>query len=167
MIIIKRLKDANLFMSQGGLIILAQVSQSKLLWQPLLLKVSFWPVWTILSASGYIQPFLSFILAWPWPLSILLIWLRFLTNTGLHLSITLFLSVFRTRGGPQPNRLVNFSAVCPYPAGLMQDGTQAKGWGLYYLAPGVLAVGVTSVVRESARARERERGSGSGVRCLS
>lgn len=43
-IIIKRLKDANLFVSQGGLIILAQVSQSKLLWQPLLLKVSFWPV---------------------------------------------------------------------------------------------------------------------------
>jgi hypothetical protein len=44
MIIIKRLKDAKLFVSQGGLIILARVSQSKLLWQPLLLTVSFWPV---------------------------------------------------------------------------------------------------------------------------
>jgi hypothetical protein len=28
---------------------------------------------------------------------------------------------------------------------------------LYYLAPGVLAVGVTSVARESERERERER----------
>jgi hypothetical protein len=37
----------------------------------------------------------------------------------------------------------------------MQDGTQARGWGLYYLAPGVLAVGVTSV--EGERERERER----------
>jgi hypothetical protein len=42
---------------------------------------------------------------------------------------------------------------------------------LYYLAPGVLAVGVTSVARESererGREREGERGSGPEVRCLS
>jgi hypothetical protein len=58
---------------------------------------------------------------------------------------------------------VNFDAACPSPDGLMQDGTQVGEWGLYYLAPGVLAVGVTSF----ARARERERGSGPEVRCLS
>ena len=39
-IIIKRLKDANLFASQGGPIILAQVRQSKLLQQPTL-EISF------------------------------------------------------------------------------------------------------------------------------
>jgi hypothetical protein len=42
----------------------------------------------------------------------------------------------------------------------MQDGTQAEGWGLYYLALGVLAVGVTSVARESERERERIRSWG-------
>jgi hypothetical protein len=30
-------------------------------------------------------------------------------------------------GDPQPDRLVNFGAVCPCLDGLMQDGTQAKG----------------------------------------
>jgi hypothetical protein len=29
--------------------------------------------------------------------------------------------------GPQPDRLVNFSAACPCPDGLMQDRTQAMG----------------------------------------
>jgi hypothetical protein len=37
------------------------------------------------------------------------------------------LSVFRTRGGPQPDRLVNFSVACPCPDGSMQDETQAMG----------------------------------------
>jgi hypothetical protein len=30
-------------------------------------------------------------------------------------------------GGPQPSRLVNFSAACPCLDGSMQDGTQARG----------------------------------------
>jgi hypothetical protein len=30
-------------------------------------------------------------------------------------------------GDPQPDRLVNFSAACPCPDVLMQDGTQKKG----------------------------------------
>jgi hypothetical protein len=64
-------------------------------------------------------------------------------------------------GDPQPDRLVNFDASCPSLDELMQNRTQAKERGLYYLAPGVLAVGVTSV------ARERERGAGPRVRCMS
>jgi hypothetical protein len=35
----------------------------------------------------------------------------------------------------------------------MQDGTQVEGRGLYYLAPGVLAVGVTGFAREGTSPR--------------
>jgi hypothetical protein len=59
-------------------------------------------------------------------------------------------------GDPQPDRLVNFSAACPCPDGLMQDGTQAKGCGLYYLAPGG-ACSRGYKRREGERERERER----------
>jgi hypothetical protein len=61
-------------------------------------------------------------------------------------------------GDPQPDRLVNFSAACPYPDGLMQDGTQAKGRGLYYLAPGgACSRGYKRCERARAREREKER----------
>jgi hypothetical protein len=49
-------------------------------------------------------------------------------------------------GGPSTEPTSEFIAVCPCPDGLAQDGTQR---GMYYLAPGVLVVGVTSVARES------------------
>jgi hypothetical protein len=52
-------------------------------------------------------------------------------------------------GGPSTEPTNEFIAACPCPDGLAQDGTQG---GMYYLAPGVLIVGVTSVARE----RERE-----------
>jgi hypothetical protein len=54
-------------------------------------------------------------------------------------------------GGPSTEPTSEFIAACPCPDGLAQDGTQGE-CGLYYLAPGVLVVGVTSVARE----RERE-----------
>jgi hypothetical protein len=57
------------------------------------------------------------------------------------------LSAFRTRGVRKPTS--KFVAACPCPDGLAQDGTQ--GNDLYYLAPGVLVVGVTSVARERER----------------
>jgi hypothetical protein len=41
----------------------------------------------------------------------------------------------------------------------MQDGTQEEGCGLYYLAPGVLAVGVTSFAREGTGPRPPEESS--------
>jgi hypothetical protein len=47
-------------------------------------------------------------------------------------------------GGPSTGPTSEFCAACPCPDGLMQDGTQVEGEGLSYLAPGVLAVGVTS-----------------------
>jgi hypothetical protein len=54
-------------------------------------------------------------------------------------------------GDPQPSRPVNLSLRAPAQMGWRK--MEHKGeCGLYYLAPGVLVVGVTSV----ARARERE-----------
>jgi hypothetical protein len=55
-------------------------------------------------------------------------------------------SAFRTRGSStEPTS--EFIAACLWPDGLAQDGTQGE-CDLYYLAPGVLVVGVTSVARE-------------------
>jgi hypothetical protein len=62
-------------------------------------------------------------------------------------------------GDPQPDRLVNFIAARPCPDGLMQDGTQAKGRGLYYLAPGgACSRGYKRREGELERERERRRG---------
>jgi hypothetical protein len=55
-------------------------------------------------------------------------------------------------GGPSTEPTSEFIATCPCPDGLAQDGTQGGMCGLYYLAPGVLVVGVTSVARERERA---------------
>jgi hypothetical protein len=55
-------------------------------------------------------------------------------------------------GDPQPSRPENLSLCFPAQMGWRKMEHKGK-CGLYYLAPGVLVVGVTSV----ARARERER----------
>jgi hypothetical protein len=65
------------------------------------------------------------------------------------------LSAFRTRENRQPTS--EFIAACPYPDGLMQDGTQEWEMRLILSCTGVLVVGVTSVARERGRERERER----------
>jgi hypothetical protein len=50
-------------------------------------------------------------------------------------------------GGPSTEPTSEFYHCVPLPDGLAQDGTQG---GMYYLAPGMLVVGVTSVARERA-----------------
>jgi hypothetical protein len=50
-------------------------------------------------------------------------------------------------GDPQPSRPVNVSLRAPAQRGWRKMEHKGK-CGLYYLAPGVLAVGVTSVARE-------------------
>jgi hypothetical protein len=51
-------------------------------------------------------------------------------------------------GDPQPSRPVNLSLRAPAQMGWRKMEHKGK-CGLYYLAPGVLVVGVTSVTRES------------------
>jgi hypothetical protein len=51
-------------------------------------------------------------------------------------------------GGPSTEPTSEYIAACPCPDGLAQDGTQGGECGLYYLAPGMLVVWVTSVARE-------------------
>jgi hypothetical protein len=49
--------------------------------------------------------------------------------------------------GPSTEPTSEFIAACPCPDVLARDRTQG---GMYYLAPGVLVVGVTSIARERA-----------------
>jgi hypothetical protein len=61
------------------------------------------------------------------------------------LGCTCLLSAFRTRKDRQPTS--EFVAACPFPDGLMQDGTQEGKMRLMLSCTGVLIVGVTSVTR--------------------
>jgi hypothetical protein len=55
-------------------------------------------------------------------------WIAATTPTTVRPAAWSFCSVdVSDPGGPQLDRLVNFSAACPCPDGLMQDGTQAMG----------------------------------------
>jgi hypothetical protein len=75
----------------------------------------------------------------------------------LRIFLTTSVSAFRTREDRQPTS--KFVVACPFPDGLMQDGTQTGGMRLILSCTEVLVVGVTSVARERGRERERERES--------
>jgi hypothetical protein len=72
-------------------------------------------------------------------------------NSNYRYTICMFMSTymsaFRTPGDPQPSRPVNLSLRAPAQMGWRKMEHKGKR-GLYYLAPGVLVVGVTSVARE-------------------
>jgi hypothetical protein len=65
--------------------------------------------------------------------------------------------VFRTRGGPQPDQLVNFSAACPCPDGLMQDETQEGNEAYVILHQNARSRGYKRCGRARAKARESEK----------
>jgi hypothetical protein len=60
-------------------------------------------------------------------------------------------------GDPQPDRLVNFSAACPYSDGLMQDGTQEGNKTYVILRRGARSRGYKRCRRARTREREREK----------